>query len=44
MSPGTSAPVAGSMGVCPEKYTVPPQRTACEYGPMALGASGEAMI
>src|SRR5215469_16763880 len=44
MSPGTSAPVAGSIGVWPEKYSVLPQRTACEYGPMALGASGEAMI
>src|SRR5690606_8064378 len=38
MSPATSSPVAGSIGICPDRYTVSPQRTACEYGPMAAGA------
>src|SRR5690606_36021787 len=29
-SPPTSAPVAGSSGICPDRYTVRPLRTACE--------------
>ena len=33
----TMSPVAGSSGIWPEKYTVLPARTACEYGPMAAG-------
>jgi len=37
-------PVAGSSGICPEKYTVLPARTACEYGPMAAGAWSVWMI
>src|SRR5690606_35692377 len=38
-SPGTSAPVAGSSGIWPERKTVLPARVACEYGPIAAGAS-----
>src|SRR6185436_1394305 len=37
-SPSTICMVAGSSGICPARYTVSPTRTACEYGPMALGA------
>src|SRR5665213_4235248 len=44
MSPLTSAPLTGSSGICPDTYTVSPTRTACEYGPMALGASAVWMI
>src|SRR5690242_941403 len=44
MSPSTSAPVTGSSGIWPEKYTVLPARTACEYGPMAAGARSVAMM
>src|SRR3546814_8509687 len=38
MSPATSSPVAGSIGIWQDMETVSPQRTACEYGPMAAGA------
>src|SRR3954469_9559909 len=44
MSPSTRLPVAGSSGIWPEKYTVLPARTACEYGPMADGAFSVAMV
>ncbi len=44
MSPATSSPVAGSSGTCPETYTVLPTRTACEYVPIAFGASVVLMI
>ena len=42
-SPGTIWPVAGSSGICPLRKTSPPARTACEYGPIAAGASFVAM-
>src|SRR5690606_33360580 len=38
MSPVISSPVAGSSGIWPDRNTVPPMRTAWEYGPMAAGA------
>ena len=31
-------PLSGSSGIWPDRYTVSPTRTACEYGPMAAGA------
>ena len=40
MPPGTKAPVLGSIGICPEVNSMLPTRIACEYGPMAAGASG----
>ena len=36
--PSGKAPVAGSMGSCPDTNTSPPASTACEYGPIAFGA------
>src|SRR5215831_4178486 len=44
MSPPTSCMLAGSSGICPERYTVSPTRTACEYGPIAAGALSLWMI
>src|ERR1700742_2501249 len=44
MSPVTNSPLAGSSGIWPEKYTVLPQRTACEYGPIAFGALSVWMV
>src|SRR5260370_31629788 len=38
MSPGTSACVPGSRGIWPLVKMRSPATTACEYGPMALGA------
>ena len=40
MSPPTRSIVFGSSGIWPDRYTVLPERTACEYGPMAAGAFG----
>src|SRR6267378_1335107 len=37
--PSASCIVAGSRPICPERYTVLPARTACEYVPIASGAS-----
>src|SRR5262249_46042814 len=34
-------PVFGSSGIWPERNSRLPARMACEYGPMAAGASGE---
>src|SRR5450432_4070555 len=39
-TPSRKLPVAGSRPICPDRYTVAPTRTACEYGPMAAGALG----
>src|SRR6476620_10049399 len=39
--PSTSWPVFGSSGICPDMYSVLPARIACEYGPIAAGASGD---
>src|SRR5438132_366944 len=36
--PSRRLPVAGSSPICPDRYTVPPARIACEYGPIAAGA------
>src|SRR3954465_2860705 len=36
--PGTSWPVAGSSGICPERNSRPPALIACEEGPIAAGA------
>src|SRR5882672_5481325 len=41
--PSTSSPVSGSRGIWPEQNTRSPERTACEYGPMAAGALVVAM-
>src|SRR5882724_6750465 len=40
ISPGTSRPVAASSATRQAVNTNPPALIACEYGPMALGASG----
>src|SRR5262245_27545195 len=37
--PSASCIVAGSKPICPDTYTVSPARTACEYVPIAAGAS-----
>src|SRR5437762_12057029 len=37
--PSASCSVAGSRPIWPERYTVLPARTACEYVPIASGAS-----
>src|SRR5262249_33170011 len=42
-SPSSTLPVAGSIATCPETNTNPLALMACEYGPMALGASLVAM-
>ena len=44
LDPATGNLVDGSSGICPEKYTVLPARTACEYGPIAAGARSVWMI
>jgi len=31
--------LAGSSGICPETKTSDPDRIACEYGPIAVGAA-----
>src|SRR5579859_122051 len=41
--PLTTFPVAGSMATCPETNTMPAALIACEYGPIACGASFVAM-
>src|ERR1051325_8774204 len=38
-SPLSSSPVAGSSATWPEQNTMPSALMACEYGPMACGAS-----
>src|SRR5215207_5826608 len=40
MSPSTSSPLAGSIGICPARKSRLPARTACEYGPAGVGAGG----
>src|SRR5512146_1862155 len=42
-SPSISLLTAGSIGVCPAQNTRPFTRIACEYGPIALGASSVLM-
>src|SRR5688500_8582555 len=42
MSPPTSSPVAGSIGICPARKSRLPARSACEYGPARFGAWGVA--
>src|SRR5665213_4001093 len=37
--PSTICPVVGSRPTCPEANNISPTRTACEYGPIAAGAS-----
>src|ERR671922_3035899 len=37
--PSASCMLAGSRPIWPERYTVSPTRTACEYVPIASGAS-----
>src|SRR5438445_6842227 len=43
MSPGTSSCVRGSRAIWPETNTNPFARTACEYGPIALGPKSVAI-
>ena len=44
MSPVTSACVAGSSGIWPLVKIRSPETTACEYGPIALGALSVATV
>src|SRR5260370_42086298 len=39
MPPEVTFPVAGSMATFPETNTIPAALMACEYGPIACGAS-----
>jgi len=39
MPPFTTSPVLGSIGIWPETKSMLPTFTACEYGPMGLGAA-----
>jgi len=41
--PGTTVPVAGSMGICPEIKSIPFCSTAWLYGPIGAGALSEAV-
>jgi hypothetical protein len=43
MSPSDIWPVAGSSAICPAVKRNPPLAIACEYGPIAAGASLVAM-
>src|SRR5262245_42019522 len=42
--PRTSSPVAGSSGICPDRNSRSPERTAWLYGPMARGARAVVMV
>ena len=41
MSPSTICPVSGSRGIWPDRKSIGPAWTACEYGPIALGAAAD---